>query len=56
MPAGLAEDVVEDSARAIDHLRLLHEVGARRDEAGDFEKLLDPIEAAEFGFDAPRAR
>ena len=46
-----AKDVVEDAARAIDHLRLLPKVGARRDKAGDFEKLFDPVKAAERGFD-----
>ena len=47
MAAGVAEDIGQHFAGAVNDGRLLVKVGGRRDEAGDSEDTLDPVERAE---------
>ena len=47
MPAGVAEDLAEEFAGAVDHLGLVGEVRVRGDEADHFDHALHPVERAQ---------
>ncbi len=51
MPAGIAEHVVKDLARAVHDRRLLVEVRGRRHVTGHRQDPVDPVEGAESDFE-----